>query len=135
MIDKNGELHRPLRIKHEYSPYTVIFSKSPEYREQENQRLQQEKNCLPSSSLECGTIQRRFGSENEVPSESLPPVNDLFETCMYLLKRLEKSVEASRDEFFQVAANTRYFCSMIYNEIKRISQDRKGGGEGGWSVA
>ncbi|KAG0097720.1 hypothetical protein BGZ93_002112 [Podila epicladia] len=126
--------HRPLRIKHEYSPYTVIFSKFPEYQEQETQRLQQEKGNLLSFSLDGGTIQRRFGTESEVPSESLPPVNDLFETCMYLFKRLEKSAEASRDEFFQVAANTRYYCSMIYNEIKRINQ-AKGGEEGGWNVA
>ncbi|KAG0340932.1 hypothetical protein BG000_010736 [Podila horticola] len=124
MIDKNGELHRPLRIKHEYSPYTVIFSKIPEYQEQESRLLQQAQGqgCLPTSSLESDSILRRLGDESDVPSESLPPVNDLFETCMYLFKRLEKSAEASRDEFFQVAANTRYYCSMINNEIKRINQ-------------
>ncbi|KAG0037151.1 hypothetical protein BGZ82_003065 [Podila clonocystis] len=135
MIDKNGELHLPLRIKHEYSPYTVIFSKIPEYQELETRRLHQKNSRLSSSSLECGTIQRRLGIESEVPKESLPPVNDLFDTCMYLFKRLEKSAEASRDEFFQVAANTRYYCSMISHEIERINQARRGGGKGGGSVA
>lgn len=111
--------HRPLRIKHEYSPYTVIFSRSPEYHEQESRRIQLEK-VGPYSSMAPGGIQSTVDSESQVRCESLPPINDLFETCLYLSERLEKSVDASRDDFHQAAANTRYFCTMLDKEIHRV---------------
>ncbi|KAF9028748.1 hypothetical protein BGZ52_007737 [Haplosporangium bisporale] len=115
MTDKNGELHRPLRIKHEYSPYTVIFSRNPEYHEQESRRIQLEKVDPSSSMAPCG-----IQTESQVRCESLPPIDDLFEIFLHLSKRLEKSVDASRDDFHQAAANTRYFCTVLDKEIHRV---------------
>ncbi|KAF9387203.1 hypothetical protein CPC16_007178, partial [Podila verticillata] len=123
MTDKNGELHRPLRIKHEYSPYTVIFSRNPEYHEQESRRIQLEKVDPSSSMAPCG-IQSTVDTESQFRCESLPPIDDLFEIFLHLSKRLEKSVDASRDDFHQAAANTRYFCTVLDKEIHRVKNTR-----------
>lgn len=51
------------------------------------------------------------------------PLKYLFDTCIYLYKFLQKSVDGVRDDFQQVAANAQYFHSMFVDEIKQLDRD------------
>ncbi|KAI9235992.1 MAG: hypothetical protein BYD32DRAFT_35447 [Podila humilis] len=121
-IDGNGELRRPLCIDYnQYRAYIVVRSNNI-LGQQEGSLLNQE-NSASCLDMEINTILTQETDQITPLRDLRLPLDYLFDTCIYLYKFLRKSVDGARDNFQQVAANARYFHSMLVDEIKQLDRD------------
>ncbi|KAF8933126.1 hypothetical protein BGZ52_008542, partial [Haplosporangium bisporale] len=63
-------------------------------------------------------------SQDQPFEEILPSLKPLFDTCQYLYKGLEYNTDDKRESFQEAIANTRYYHSMLVEEVERL--DRAG---------
>lgn len=112
-----------MRIKDSDSPFYVVFGDS--IREQQAEELCHTQLGINESSSRKKAIDNGEIQENDqlkANGELMPPLNHLYDTCIYAYKQLESAINASRNAFQQVAANSRYFSSMLVKEVERMDQ-------------
>ncbi|KAG0333729.1 hypothetical protein BG000_008930, partial [Podila horticola] len=101
---------QPLRIQHDPDkPHIVIYG--------DNQRQKTEESCkTPLESDSHGHKDTQNGAHDEIQ----PSLKDLFDTCIQLYQHLEKTAGNEIEPFRQAAANTRYYHSMLMEEIEML---------------
>ncbi|KAF9280741.1 hypothetical protein BGZ74_002528, partial [Mortierella antarctica] len=102
MIDEYAEF--PLRIEHNPDgEYTVV--------------------CVDSGSDQSDSNYSQGSTVSAAPNEISTPLMRLFTTTMYLYERLEFAPNAFRATFLQLAANTRYYHSLLENVIEEMDEE------------
>ncbi|KAG0082740.1 hypothetical protein BGZ93_009208 [Podila epicladia] len=113
MIDKHGELHQPLRIKHSEIPYTVYRSSLHRIRIEESQKV---KGLGGSSS----SLHDPLLTQGQLSI----PLKHLIDKCQYLIEHLETTANGDRFTFRQTIANAQYYHSMATKRLEILDQDR-----------
>lgn len=113
---------RPLCVDYnEYRPYIVVLNNNIHGQQEESLPIQE--NSTSYLDMEIDTIMTQE-TDLIIPHRELRlPLDYLFETCIYLYKFIQESTDGPRDNFQQVAANARYFHSMLVDEIKQLDRD------------
>ncbi|KFH63801.1 hypothetical protein MVEG_10494 [Podila verticillata NRRL 6337] len=117
-INADGELHCPLRIRHRKEAYVVVIHRA--------------KHKNQTQGFRHGQEDSQYQSLDDIS----PSVKHLFDTCLYLYNHLESITDDERETFQQAIANTRYYHSMLVEEIERLDRaedtilvDEKGRGQ------
>lgn len=95
--------HNPLRIEYNAEDdYTVV--------------------CVDSAGDQSDSNQSQGSSSSSTPDEIATPLERLFTTTMYLYERLEFAPNTVRTTFLQLAANTRYYHSLLVEELEGMDE-------------
>ncbi|KFH63732.1 hypothetical protein MVEG_10425 [Podila verticillata NRRL 6337] len=99
-IDTDGELHYPLRIPYYEGVYIVI-----------HRTIQKDQ----TEDFHDG----HEDSQGPPFEEILPSLQQMFDACQHLYRRLECNADDKREFFQETLANTRYHHSMLVEEVER----------------
>ncbi|KAG0335742.1 hypothetical protein BG000_007265 [Podila horticola] len=120
MVDNDGELRHPLCIKYyEYSEYIPVCRRPQMYRQTESEDPKQGSDHVPTVTV--------VPDDTETPGNmmelALRDLDDLLKGCRGKNQFLELRANVDRRYYQMTAASSRYFSSMLVEELERLDMD------------